>query len=420
MSQCESGSITSEGYEVASRALAAAIVLTVLALSCYLTVLPVFAPRLQQYFSITNRQLGTLLSCQVIGGLLGFVVVLPLVVRLGVRKATSLTALAGGAGFVAAGLAKSLTGFGVALAAVGMFAGALFVSAMALLVELFPEWKRRMVAITLAASSAPAILFPPLAQWALSALVDAGKATVQMVVQGPLVAVGSVLMMGGLLVGMGGRQSDPGRTAAATGVRWRQILSWRTAFVLLLAAMHGGADTGLYSWMPKYMTRQFPVLPLAPGLVLSAYSVGYLLARLVQAALPERRGQRAFLTLAGPVGGVMILTALWYADALALTVLYPLAGMVWCLEFPALIADVETGGSAQFGGVVAGTQLASYLGAVGQLNLIGWLADHTGSFKLALSPPAASFVLFGLIAAVAGMGKPSSAVQRQAAEKAMG
>lgn len=417
MSRSESRSATSEEGVAVGRGRFAVLVLVVLALSCYLTVLPVFAPRLQQYFSITNRQLGTLLSCQVIGGLLGFVVVLPLAARLGVRKATSLTAFAGGAGFVAAGLTNSLMGFGVALAVVGMFAGALFVSAMALLVELFPEWKRRMVAITLAASSAPAILFPPLAQWALSALVDTGKAAIQMVVQGPLVAVGAVMMMGGVMVGLGGRRADRGQTAAATSVRWREILSGRTAIVLLLAALHGGADTGLYSWMPRYMTRQFAFLPVAPGLVLAAYSVGYLVARLVQAGLPEKRGQRAFLTLAGPLGGVIILTALWRADALALAMLYPVAGMAWCLEFPALIAEIETDGSAQFGGLVAGTQLASYLGAVGQLNLIGWLADHTGSFQVALSAPAASFVCFGLIAAVAGLGKRGRKMTPQAPQE---
>jgi MFS family permease len=302
-------------------------------------------------------------------------------------------------------LAGSLPGLEAGLLFVGLFSGALFVSSMALLVELFPEWKRRMVAVTLAASSAPAIVFPPLAQWALSRLVDTAKATVEMVVQWPLAAIGAVIVMGALLIGLGRRCGGHATSSSAVKIRWREMLTPQTAVVLLLAALHGGADTGLYSWMPKYMTRQFAHLPIAPGVVLAAYSVAYLLARLLQAALPEKRGQRAFLTLAGPVGGLTVLAAIWHADALGLAVLYPLAGMVWCLEFPALIAEAETEGAAEFSGVVAGSQLASYLGAVGQLNLIGWLADRTGNFPLALTAPALSFLAFGLIAALARLGK---------------
>ncbi|MCX7597606.1 MAG: MFS transporter [Armatimonadetes bacterium] len=405
MTQPQAQPFISQQSAPPARGRLAAFTLVVLALSCYLTVLPVFAPRLQQHFSITNRQLGTLLSCQVLGGLLGFALVLLLTARLGVRKATGLTALAGGVSFLVAGLARSLLEFQAGLLLVGMFAGAFFVSAMALLVELFPEWKRRMVAITLAASSAPAILFPPIAQWALSRLVDTGRVSVEMVVRGPMLGVGAVMMVGALLVWFSGWREEHSHPVPATRIRWRDMLNFRTLIVLLLAALHGGADIGMYSWMPRYMTRQFTVLPVAPGMVLAAYSVGYLVARLLQATLPEKRGQRAFLTLAGPIGGFTILAGIWHADALGLAVLYPLAGMIWGLEFPALIAEVETGGAAEFSGVVAGSQLASYLGAVGQLNLIGWLADRTDSFQIALTAPALALIAFGLIAAVSRLGK---------------
>lgn len=383
----------------------AGLVLVMVALSCYLTVLPVFAPRLQQHFSITNRQLGTLMACNVTGGLLALLVVLPVVARLGVRKATQFTAAGAGTGFLAAGLVRSLAAFEVGLLLIGLFSGALFIASMALLVDLYPAWKRRMVAITLAASSVPAILFPPAAQWALSRLVDTGRASLAAVVHWPMAAIGTALLGGACLASALARFDGSANGEAPSGVAWRRLLTAHTLLVLLLAALHGGADTSLYSWLPKYMTRQFAYHPIPPGLVLAAYSVAYLLARSLQAALPEGLGQRAFLVGAGPAGGLIVLAAIWRADALGLAILYPLAGLIWCLEFPALLADARTDSPGHFSGIVAGCQLASYLGAVGHLNLIGWLADRTGDFQLALTPAALSFVAFGLIAAIARLGK---------------
>ncbi|MBC7288528.1 MAG: MFS transporter [Armatimonadetes bacterium] len=386
----------------------AVVVLLAVSLSCYLAGIPVFAPRLQEHFSITNRELGTLLSCQAIGGLVGFVSVLPLAGALGMRRAASISAAATGAGYAAAGLASSLLGLEVSFFVIGVFAGALFVSAMALLVELFPEWKRRMVAIMLATTSAPLIVFPVLAQWALVHLVDGGRVSLRVVVQGPLVVIGAVLASAGVTIWVTRLREGP-RQSDVTPVRWRELVTLRTLVIFFLAALHGGADTGVYSWLPKHMTSSFTSLPVPPGVVLSVCSVCYLVARLLQASIPEKRAQRAFLTVTGPLGGFIFLAGLWSGNPLAVAVAYPLAGAAWCLEFPALLAEITSGRSAEFGGVVAGTQVASFLGTIAQLNLVGWIADQTGSFRLALTVPAVSFVAFGLIAGLTLARRPTIA-----------
>jgi len=263
-----------------------------------------------------------------------------------------------------------------------------------------------MVSISLAATSVPAIVFPPVVQQVLSGPVASGRISLAAALHTPLAGIGAILVFGAVVLGaMMNRDGGGPPPEEAVRTPWRAFVTPLAAVIVLLAGLHGGADTALYSWLPKLMTSRFSHLPVAPGAVLAAYSLAYLVARTLQATLPEGLGQRAFLTLAGPLGGITLLAAMWFGGPLALGLLYPLAGLIWCLEYPALLAEIGAASPRQFSSVLAAAQLASCLVAAGQLNLVGWLADLTGDLRVALLPAVCSFVAFGVIAAAVGLGR---------------
>jgi len=394
----------------------AILLLTLLGLSAYLgTVLPVFAPHLQQHYDITNRQLGTLLSCGAMGGLIALPFIGLLVGWLGVQRVVQISLLGTGGGLVLCAIVRHVVLLEASLVIVGTFGGALTIAAISLLVNLYPAWKRRMLAITFSACYVPAIIFPPLAQYMLSLTAPGQQARFALVLHLPFGAVGLVLIGGGLLLGVT-RGADLSSEMEETGpLKLRNLLSWSTFLIVFLAGLHAASDSTLYGWMPKFMTGTFPYLPLGTGVVLALYSLGYMIARSLQATLPERVGQRAFLTLSGPLGGLVVLVAIWRGDALMVGLLYPLAGMLWCLEYASLLSEIQFESAAYFSAILAGANLVGAALGIAQLNLAGWIADLTSSLQWAMTPAAAGFIAFGILAALSGLGRGSVSPSRSAA-----
>jgi hypothetical protein len=100
-----------------------------------------------------------------------------------------------------------------------------------------------------------------------------------------------------------------------------------------------------------------------------------------------------------------MLTAIWRGDAMDVALLYPMAGFIWCLEYPTLLSEVETISAEEFSTIMAVGNLTQIVVSFGLLNLVGWLADTTKSLQVAVSVPVFGFIAFGLLAAATGLGK---------------
>lgn len=398
--------VAPNGQPGKSRPLALAVGLLVLStLPGWMATVPVFAPELQRLFGLTDRMLGTLLSCTSAGGLIAFPFILSGVHLLGTRRVVQ-AALAGvGIAFVVCGLTHGIVALEILLVVAGMFATVLAVTTLSLLVGLFPEWKRRMLALTLAVFPLPSIVFPPLAQHLVTQSMAGRLGGFLVVFHAPYIIVGAVLVLGALALSVSSVRAMPIGIAEGRPVQWRKVLSWSTVLIVVLAGLHGGPDTTLAAWIPRFMTGRFSVLPITPGMVLAIYSLAYVIARSLQALLGEGVGQRLFLTLTGPIGGALMLAAIWRGNALDVALLYPLSGFLWCLEYPTLLSEVETISAEQFSTIMAVANLAQIVTAFGLLNFIGWLADTTGSLQTAASVPVFGFISFGLLAAVTGLGR---------------
>jgi len=310
-----------------------------------------------------------------------------------------------GVGFVLCSLTRRLVFFEASLVMLGMFGAMAGIAGMSLLVGLYPAWKRRILAITLVSYSLPSIIFPVLAQHLLSVASQGQDTAFAVVFHLPFAIVGLILIGGGLLLGGLHRADATSQIGAHEPVQLRKLLSQSILLIVFLAALHGSSDNTLSGWMPKYMTASFEHLPLSPGVVLALFSLVYVIARGLLAALPEGTGQRAFLTLAGPLGGLLMLGTIWRGNAIQVGLLYPLAGFMWCLEYPSLLSEIESRSEVHFSTVLMGASLVSSLLTFVQLNIVGWVADRTGSLRWAMTPAALGFVAFGLVAAVSGLGK---------------
>ena len=131
--------------------------------------------------------------------------------------------------------------------------------------------------------------------------------------------------------------------------------------------------------------------------------MAYLITRSLLSLLPEGMGQRAILTLAGPIGGSLLLVMLWQGNAVPL--IYTLASLFYAAEFPVLLSEISSRSMAHFASVMSGGYLVSNAVSFLLMKGTGRLADTTGDFRVALSVAACGFILFGLVAAVAGLGK---------------
>jgi len=310
-----------------------------------------------------------------------------------------------GAGFVLCSLSRRLVFFEASLVVSGAFGAALGIAVMSLLVGLYPAWKRRMLAIAGVSYHLSSIIFPLLAQYLLSVASEGQGTAFAVVLHLPFAIIGVMLVGGGLLVGAVHCNDAPSQIGEHGPAQLHNLLSRSTLLIVFLAGLHAGSDGALYGWMPKYMTASFEHLPLSPGVVLALCAIGYVIARSLLAALPEGAGQRAFLTLAGPLGGLLILGTIWRGNAIQVGLLYPLAGFMWCLEYPSLLSEIESRSEAHFSTVLIGASIVGSLLTFVQLNIVGWVADRTGSLRWAMTPAALGFVAFGLVAAISGLGK---------------
>ena len=163
-------------------------------------------------------------------------------------------------------------------------------------------------------------------------------------------------------------------------IRLGDLLRPRSLVIVLLISLHGAADNTLYYFLPMFMENQFDNLPVAPAWAVSGHGLAYVITRTFLSLLPEGMAHRAILTLAGPLGGTIVISTLWFGTAPSVPALYTLASLMFAAEYPVLVSEVSSRSMGQFGSVLAGGLLISEAVTFVFLKGTGRLADLTGDY----------------------------------------
>ncbi len=393
------------------RRLAFAVVI-LFTLTAYHGVMTVFGPRIREYFSLSVEQYGTMIGLGGLGQNVSLLLVGLMISRFGVRRITELALGGIGGCFVLIGLGANLLFLKVSLALHGLFSGLSRVALPAFLVALYPSRKRRMISVQLVCWSAMGIVIPLWANQLLRWTREGGDRAFVNLFFGPFLIAGCIVMAGWALLSLSRQPalqgSDPssteGQNTTGERLRFRELLGVRPLIIVVLVTLHASADGTIFQFLPFFMKHHFDQLSLAAW-ALSGHNVAYLITRSLLSLMPEGVGQRAILTLAGPIGGSLLLVMLWQDHAITVPLIYTLASLFYAAEFPVLLSEISSRSMGHFASVMSGAYLVSNAASFLLLKGIGRMVDTTGDYRVALSVVACGFIAFGLVAALAGLGK---------------
>ncbi|MFW5866780.1 MAG: MFS transporter, partial [Armatimonadota bacterium] len=286
------------------------------------------------------------------------------------------------------------------------FGAAKAVSLPTFLICLYPAFRRRMVTISLISLAVPGIVLPILAE-RLLAMADAGTLAFPMALHLPFLIGGALLVAGQFLLSFAGvaGEEEPEAGADRPQFKLRSVLTAPALLIILMATLHAGADNAVYGWLPKFLRSEWDTLPIGTGVMLGLYSAAYAISRLGLAALPEGWGQRAFLVLPGPIGGILLIAAIWFGGPLMVALAYPLAALFISVEYPTLLAEIRESSPARFSAIYGASIWTTSLLTILNVNLIGQVGQRTGDLRLGLTIAALGFIAFGAIAYFTGLGR---------------
>ena len=383
----------------------AAAVLILAMLTSYNGVMPVFATRICKFFSLSVEQYGTMIGLGVLVQIPALLLVGLLIARFGVRRIAEFSIVGIGACFVVVGLGANLSSLRCSVAAHGFFAALSKVAVPAFLIALYPALKRRMLSVQLVVFSTVGIAIPLWANQLLKWSAQRDDLVFSQVFFGPFLIVGCIIVIGGVLLSLRSQPFLQVQHKKKETLHVRELFQYRSLVIVLLVALHVAADGTIYSFLAMFMEHHFDVLPFSPAWALSGHNIAYLVTRFLLSLLPEGFPQRKILTLAGPIGGCILLLMLWQGHAISIPLLYTLASLFYAAEFPALVSEISSRSMGHFGTVLATGFLAGNAANFLLLTGTGRLFDTTGDFRVALSVAACGFIAFGMVIAVTGFGK---------------
>jgi len=430
----EDGLLNRSGVVSAWRGTRHVVLLFVLVFACGYggSALPVLSKRLPEHFGLTEAGLGLVMSCGLVGSLLSLVVAGPLSDRWGARRMLR-AALGGvGVGFLICAVGVKLPVFVAGLMIATFSVSAIGVAMPAYLIHLYPDFKRRSLSLSFMVTTMTGMVFP----FIVDRLMSAAGGRFALVLHLPFGVVGVFILAGRFVFAGAPCDVSEGAEGRCGGVLSRSALfladlagnvrsmcTPSLLLILFLLSLHGFCDTAFYVWLPRYMEIRFGDTPIRAGDVLAMYSGAYLVARLTLAALPERLGRRAFLVFPGLLGGSLLFLCVLSDRALFLCVGYPLAALLWSVEYPALLSLAVQMVPRSFSTFLAASTLASTLGSMVLISVIGGFihASRSATFlitglmglrvpwyldmRLALLGLPVGFILFGVLAAVSGLGR---------------
>ncbi|MCK4624834.1 MAG: MFS transporter [Phycisphaerae bacterium] len=366
------------------------------AIGHYTMVLPVFRDALQSYFGIGIERFGLLLSVGMIPGAVAVLVGGALINRFGPRAVVR-GALAGvAAGMCVAAAGRLWTVMMLALVLVACFMQTLGIATQSFLVRLFPHRRRRVLSLNLVMGGTAGILYPLWAEYLLHLEQTSARITFSHVLHVPFGFVAALLLAGSFFYRKGTSFSRTGPTESAPNKWYHLRLAGGRWLLVALAALHGICDSAACLWLPRVLGGDcFSVRTFAPGFVLAAAALAYVISRLVLAALPERAGTRIMLVVPGLLGGGVFIAGILSRNQALTAGGFVLGSLLWSLEYPAILAMLAGDEHRRFGSALAVMTIATGVGTFLTVNLMGRLAAAVGETGLwaILLIPAAGFPL---------------------------
>lgn len=386
------------------------------------SVVPVLATVLEGLFVVTAAGIGLLLSSASIGTMIAGGITGPLIDYIGERKVLVAGVLGLSVFLLLAAVSPSFGVYFVAAVGIAVMFNAINMAVPLYIISLYPEWKRKSFALNLVTGVVPGLFFPFLVE----RLLASEGIELRTVFRVPYLIVGAVCAVLFVLFAFRQRRVSG---AVPRGPRELSFLSAakhrivpvlrnrRTWLFALLIGLHGTGDTVIYQWFPTFLTRTYENPVIGPGLTLSLFSLAYFLSRFLLVLLPDDKGRRLFVVAPGIIGGACLLLALTVPSSVAAALLYPLGAFFWSFEFPALFSEVYRELAEGFGSfqsvaflVISGVTFVA-------INGIGLAVDAGASLPLLLGIVACCFPLFGIVAAISGIGKIRADGDEPAANK---
>lgn len=360
--------------------------------------LPVFRERLQDYFTLTTSQYGLLLNCGFLAGVLGTLLGGASLARFGELRIMRICFAGCAAGLLLSAWPGSWLLFLAGLSLSAFFLAPLGIALQAYLTALYPNRRRKIVALNLVAVAVCGMLFPLLAEFLLSLTRPGNHKDFAWILHG-LFATTGIIILAGIVAGT--RRTDggtPGGPSAETRAPDATLSRGAVALLVALLALHSTADNVLALWIPLVLaSRSFIAQPFLPGAVLAAVSLAYVVSRLLLSLLPEDRWRRRMMILPGLLGGSLALAGILSRDQAWTAIGYVAGAFCWSVECPVFIAFLAGAGS-RFGKALAAFNVISLLAIFCLGTSLGILGDRLGEERIwrILLVPAAIFPLIGL------------------------
>ena len=374
-------------------------------MTAYVAVLPVFGSHLQNYLGIGDATFGLIFSLGALAGIGLALIGGPLVDRLGAVRMIRYGLRGVAAGMILLALPGAHWQVIMAGCTVCSIAsGSLVIAVYRYLVQLFPRDRRRVLALTLAICSGGGILLPLIAEGLLLLSRNVQGLSFATVLHGPFAVIAVVVLAASTSFRGGKRRAIGESKNTKPLVNWHSlILPLPIAWLVFMLGLHGAADTTLMVWMPRFLgSATLTDHPLVPGVVISAYSLSYLVARSLLALLPEDWGRRRLLVLPGLLGGGVLIAGILFHNFWLAAGGYVLGAFLWSSEYPAIQGVIAERDRRHFGAALALVGVPGGILGFALIHGTGLLAAAVGerNLDLAILLPALCFPLVGLAGAL--------------------
>jgi len=364
--------------------------------------LPIFRGVLQDYFGITIQGLGLLYSVGLVPGAVAALAVGILITRKGALWAVRVCVAGVGIGMCLAAIGTRWGIMLAALAVLGCFGHALYVSMQAYLTSLFPNRRRRVISLALVAVSSANILYRLLAKFLLDLQSEVDGVSFANVLHIPFAVLAILMFVGIFLYRKAARppQAPDSQPGVRLSLKW---LSGGTMMLVGITILHGASDTALAMWMPRVLdSASFPVKAVDPAFVMVGFGLAYAVSRAGLSILPEKTGRRMMLVAPGILGGAVLLAGILSRSQILTAAGYVAAGFLWSFEYPAALALISEREPHRYGTFLAISMLGTSTSAFVVANLMGWMAGKLGESGMwaILIVPACGFPLAGITGAL--------------------
>jgi len=381
----------------------AVVIMLVSIIAGYRGILPVFRSYLKDYLAIGDASFGLLFSIGAFVGLPGVLLGGYLVDRWGPQQVIRICLTGVGAAMLLIALGgQCFWIFIVAMGIGGLFNAPLFIAISAYLGKLFPRNQRQVLSLNLASYSIGGMMFPLVAEGLLFLVKQFENIEFRHILHSPFLLTGSLLIGLSFIYRKNPLSSPSGHFGGKTsrGLHLRDFwLSPNSRLLAFLFALHGTADSAMYLWMARFLeSNAFFPRPFPPGLVLTGYSLAYLLSRVFLASLPDRAGRRAFLVFPGLLGGSIVIAGIISHNYLLTAGGYVLGAFCWSGEAPTFVSMLMRIDRRHFGAAMATAGLIGGVLLFTVMNTMGFLIERLGEVNMwkVMLLPACGFLLVGL------------------------